>query len=182
MTDTELIIASQTDPEAFAEIYRRHAEPLLAFFYRRTFDPEVAADLLAETFAIAFARRARFRSVGRPGATWLYGIAAKELAHWHRRRRVELRAVAKLGLDVPPLTDASIERIESLEETAASRQAVRAALSTLPTAEREAVHLRVSCELEYRDIASRLGCSEGAARTRVHRGLARLSNLMEVAP
>jgi hypothetical protein len=39
-------------------------------------DAEVAADLLAETFAVAFERRRRFRDVGAPGATWIYGIAA----------------------------------------------------------------------------------------------------------
>ena len=47
--------------------------------------------------------------------------------------------------------------------------------------EREAVELRVVDELEYREIASRLGCTEGSARTRVHRGLARLASLMEVS-
>jgi DNA-directed RNA polymerase specialized sigma24 family protein len=45
--------------------------------------------------------------------------------------------------------------------------------------EREAVHLRVVGELEYGEIASRLNCTEGAARRRVHRGLARLNTLMQ---
>jgi RNA polymerase sigma factor (sigma-70 family) len=47
--------------------------------------------------------------------------------------------------------------------------------------ERDAVRLRVVDELGYAEIAARLGCTEGAARTRVHRGLARLSTLLEVA-
>ncbi len=176
MNDAELIRASRGDPEAFAELYRRHAEELLGYLYRRTFDAEVAADLLAETFAVAFARRGRFRDRGRPGVAWLYGIAAKELAHWHRRRRVELRAARRLGLEVPVLDDESIARIEALDETAARRAAVREALTSLPLGEREAVRLRVVCEMAYREVATQLGCSERAARTRVHRGLRRLSD------
>jgi RNA polymerase sigma-70 factor (ECF subfamily) len=53
-SDAELLIASRDDPAAFRELYDRWAERLLAYFYRRVLDPEVAADLLAETFAVAF--------------------------------------------------------------------------------------------------------------------------------
>ena len=89
MTDAELIVASRRDPRAFRELYDRWADKLLAYFYRRVLDAEVAADLLAETFAVAYERRRRFRDVGRPGGAWLYGIAAKELSHWFRRQEVE---------------------------------------------------------------------------------------------
>jgi DNA-directed RNA polymerase specialized sigma24 family protein len=53
------------------------------------------------------------------------------------------------------------------------------ALDWLSQGERDAVTLRVVHELDYPAIARRLGCSEGAARVRVHRGLARLADLIE---
>ena len=179
MTDTELIIASRSDPAKFRELYDRLADDLLGYFYRRVLDPEVAADLLAETFAIAFERRGRFRDRGKPGAAWLYGIAAKELSRWYRRQAVELRAVKRLGITVPLLDDESIARIEALVDSQAQRAAVAAALGTLPDRERTAVELRVVDELEYAEVARRLSCTEGTARVRVHRGLARLNRLME---
>ena len=178
MTDAELIVASRTDPKAFRELYDRWAERLLAYFYRRVLDAEVAADLLAETFAVAYERRGRFRDVGRPGGAWLYGIAAKELSHWFRRQEVERRAVRRLGVQVPELDDESVARIEALSDAAAHRAALAEALAHMGAGEREAVELRVVGELGYAEIAERLDCSEGAARTRVHRGLARLNNLM----
>jgi RNA polymerase sigma-70 factor (ECF subfamily) len=181
MTDAELILASRRDPAKFRELYDRLADDLLAYFYRRVMDPEVAADLLAETFAVAFERRGRFRDQGRPGAAWVYGIAAKELSHWYRRKAVELRAVQRLGMTLPKLDDESIARIESLVDGDARRAAVAAALDGLPEGERAAVELRVVEELGYGEIAARLCCSEGAARTRVHRGLARLGRLMEAS-
>lgn len=179
-TDAELILASHEDPHAFRELYDRFASDMLAYFYRRVFDAEVAGELLAETFAVAFERRTRFRDVGRPGGAWLYGIAAKELSHWFRRQQVERRAIRRLGVAVPSLDDESIARIESLIDVRSQRAALSEALAQIPPSEREAVGLRVVDELDYAAIADRLRCSEGAARTRVHRGLARLNTLVEV--
>ena len=49
------------DPDDLARLYRAHAADLLRFFARRTLQPEVAVDLVGETFARAFANRARYR-------------------------------------------------------------------------------------------------------------------------
>jgi RNA polymerase sigma-70 factor (ECF subfamily) len=181
MTDTELILASRSDPAKFRELYDRLADDVLAYLYRRVLDAEVAADLLAETFAVAFEKRGRFRDTGRPGGAWIYGIAAHELSHWYRRQAVELRAVRRLGIAVPALDDESIARIEALADSTVRRAAVAVALTRLPDGERSAVELRVVEELGYAEIAARLRCSEGAARTRVHRGLARLNRSMEAS-
>jgi RNA polymerase sigma factor (sigma-70 family) len=178
-SDSELIVASLEDPHAFRELYDRWAETLLAYFYRRVRSADVAADLLAETFAVAFEARGRFRDVGRPGGAWLYGIARRELSRYFRSARVELKAVRRLGIEVPPLDHESAAAIEALVESDAHRAALIEAIGRMSVAERDAVQLRVIAELEYEEIAARLQCSESAARTRVHRGLARLSQEME---
>jgi RNA polymerase sigma-70 factor, ECF subfamily len=180
VTDAELIIASRKDPAAFRELYDRWADRLLAYIYRRVFDAEVAADLLAETFAVAYERRSRFRDVGKPGGAWLYGIAARELSHWFRSQEIERRAVRRLGIEVPELDDESIARIEALADVAAHRDALAEALGQMTGGERAAVELRVVGELPYSEIATRLDCTENTARQRVHRGLARLNNLMQM--
>jgi RNA polymerase sigma-70 factor (ECF subfamily) len=179
-SDADLIVASQQDPLAFRELYDRWATTLMAHFYRRTFDSEVAADLLAETFAVAFEKRGRFRDIGRPGGAWLYGIAGRELSRYFRRQRVELRTLARLGVQRPPLDHESASAIESLGEADADRSEIAQALGRISAAEREAVSLRVVEELSYAEIALRLSCTEPAARVRVHRGLARLNRLLEV--
>lgn len=179
-SDAELIVASRTDPETFRLLYDRWAARLLAYFYRRTLDPEVAADLLAETFAVAFARRRSFRDTGRAGGAWLYGIASKELSHWVRRQQVHTRALRRLGAQRPELDDDSVARIEELVDAATYRPVLTDALAQITEPERAAVRLRVVDELGYPEIASRLGCSEGAVRVRVHRGLSRLATILEV--
>ena len=130
--------------------------------------------------AVIDERRRRFRDVGAPGAAWLYGIAAKELAHWFRRQEVERRAIRRLAIEVPPLDDESIARIEALADV--DREALAAALEQMGRGERDAVELRVVEEMGYAEIAARLECTEAAARVRVHRGLARLNRLMEATP
>lgn len=178
-SDAELIVASRSDPRAFRELYDRWADTLLAYFYRRVRDPEVAADLLAETFAVAYERRGSYRNLGKPGGAWLYGIARRELSSYFRRSRVELDAVRRLGIEVPRLDHASVAAIEAFEADAGDGERLSEAIARLSVGERDAVQLRVVAELEYSEIAARLRCSEAAARTRVHRGLARLNDLME---
>jgi RNA polymerase sigma factor (sigma-70 family) len=179
-SDAELIMASVTDPRAFWEVYDRWAEPLLRYFYRRVPDPEVAADLMAETMAAAFESRSRFRDRGKPGSAWLYGIAKHKLAHYLRHRRVELSAIKRLGLEVPQLDEISAAAIARLADGDERAGEIARALERVPAREREAVELRVIEELRYEEIAGRLDCSEQAARQRVHRGLARLGRLLEV--
>lgn len=181
VTDAELIRASRDDPRAFRRLYDRRADELLAYLYRRVLDAEVAADLLAETFAVAFAKRHRFRDRGTPGEAWLYGIARRELSHWYRHQRVERRALRRLGVQAPQLDAESIARMEAMVEIDGYRASLASALDGISASERDAVRLRVVSDLSYGQIAERLRCSEAAARTRVCRGLARLTELMEAA-
>ena len=71
-TDEALLLSGE--PEDFGRFYDRYVRSLLAYFQRRTRDPEVAADLTAETFAAALAARAR--SVLSPRLTRLRTVAS----------------------------------------------------------------------------------------------------------
>lgn len=173
-SDAELLRAARRDPEAFGVFYDRHGDALLAFFARRTADAQTAADLTAETFARAFASRRRFRDVGAPATAWLFAIARHQLSGWIRREAVEDRARRRLGLGRVVLDDEQIDRIEALSDV----DGVRSALDQLPRGLADAVSLRVADDLSYAEVVLRLGCSEGAARVRVSRGLSRLADLL----
>jgi hypothetical protein len=56
-----LLSRARREPEAFAEFYAEQRHHVLGFFARRTLDPETAVDLVAETFAAAFAAFPSFR-------------------------------------------------------------------------------------------------------------------------
>ena len=160
------------DPVRFGEAYRAHSQPILIFLTRRTYDPETALDLTAETFAKAFAGRRRFRgSTDEELAAWLFAIARNVLARFLRRGVAERRALTRLGVDVPALEPYDVARIVELAGLAEMRDAVKHEFRTLSEHQREALQLRVVEELSYVDVARRLDVSEPTARARVSRGL-----------
>ncbi len=165
-----------------AELYDRHAEAILAFLVRRTWDPEVAVDILAETFAIALVGNHRFRGRGDEAArAWLYGIARHELADHFRRDGAQRRAFARLGIERRPLTDVEYERIEELAGSSELRDRVAEGLDALPVDQREAVRLRVVEEQGYETLAQTLDISQDTARARVSRGLQALRAAIDAA-
>lgn len=168
-------------PSEFAPFYSAHSRRLLAFFARRTFDVEVARDLTAETFAEAFEHRRRFRgSSEAEAAAWLFGIARHQLSRYARTGRVRRRAVERLGIRLPEVSEDDSERIVELAGLAELRDRVASAFSDLSGDQREALRLRVIDELPYPEIAESLGVSEQTARARVSRGLRRLADAVEM--
>lgn len=142
----------------------------------RTYDPEVAVDLVAETFAPAVADRRQFRgATEEEAAGWLFGIARHRLSGWYRRGDVERRAMTRLGMDRRELEEVEYERIVELAGFDARRQRIAEALRQLSPALRVAVTMRVIDERPYPQIADALAISEQTARARVSRGLRELA-------
>jgi RNA polymerase sigma factor (sigma-70 family) len=165
------------------ELYERMSGALLVFFARRAFDGEVALDLTAETFARVLESRRRFRGRDdREAVSWVWGIARNVLGEYFKRGRVERRALRRVGLAPPAVSDEEIERIEQLAGVDELRSAVAEALGELGDDQRHALRLRVVEELEYPLVARRLGVSEATARARVSRGLRRLAVALEEKP
>jgi RNA polymerase sigma factor (sigma-70 family) len=171
-----LLVLSRTDPEAFAAFYDAYAERVLVFLTRRVLDVDTAFDLMSETFAKALERRGQFRgSTPEEEQGWLFAIARSELSHLWRAGRVERSALGRMGVEVPPLGDPEIERIEQLSGIGALVTPLACALAELPAEQRRAVELRVVEEYAYADLARALGVSEQTARARVSRGLRALA-------
>jgi RNA polymerase sigma-70 factor (ECF subfamily) len=168
-----------SDPDAFAELYDRHAPQLLRWFTRRTTSLDMAADLTAETFAQAYLSRAKYDPErGEPGA-WLFGIARHVLSRSLRRRGIEDRARRRLGVEPVGVPDLAYERVEQLADLAVIRPRLDAALGRLSPRLRDAVRLRVADGLPFERVAETLGCSITAARVRVTRGMQQLLDHME---
>jgi RNA polymerase sigma factor (sigma-70 family) len=163
------------DSAGFLALYDSEAEVLLRFFVRRTLDPQVAADLTAETFLQAFASRGRFDPDRGNAGAWLFGIARHQLGSYLRAARVEQAARERFRVAMADLSPADYERIEALIDFAEVGRLVRDALGALDPDQRQAVVYRVIDALSYDEVATRLGCSEEAARARVSRGLRALA-------
>jgi RNA polymerase sigma factor (sigma-70 family) len=170
-TDEELLVANT--PEAFGEFYDRHARALLGYFARRTRDPEVAADLTAETFASAIVAQARYAPARSPALAWLFLIAARRLADYQRRGWVDQRVRRALAIERPRLREEDAELIRLLSEDASATL-----LATLPPEQREAIEGHVMDDRGYPELAEQWHVSEAAVRQRVSRGLSALRRRM----
>jgi RNA polymerase sigma factor (sigma-70 family) len=163
-TDEALLLSGE--PEDFGRFYDRYVRSLLAYFQRRTRNPEIAADLTAETFAAALAARPRFEARTVPASAWLFAIAHHKLTDHHRRGATEDRMRRRLGIERIPLGAEDAEMIRLLGDEVALQL-----VAELPPDQRDAVRAHVLEDRDYGDIARESVTSEATVRKRVSRGL-----------
>ena len=166
--------------EDLTRLYERYARVLLVFFQRRVDDPEIAVDLMSDTFTIALERSPQFRgSTDDQLSGWLWSIAQSVLREHERRDESARRGARRLGRERRALTDREIERIEELASSEQLRDAVNRSLDRLPPEQREAVRLRVVEGMSYAQIAARLELTPSGTRTRVTRAMRNLRGMLE---
>ena len=171
--DADLLGRSRRSSAAFRVVYDRHAPRLFAFLDRRTGDQTAAFELTAETFAAAWLSRDRFVDQGEGAAPWLFGRAGGGLAASIRASTIERGARHRVGLDAAAdVPDPRPEWLHGFDEDLA------AALADLPDPQRAVIEMRVLDGLPYTEVARSLAISPGAARVRVHRGLAALRDAL----
>ncbi|WP_433177123.1 RNA polymerase sigma factor [Actinoallomurus sp. CA-150999] len=94
------------DKDEFAAVYGQNYRPLLGYALWRCHSPDDAADVVAETFAIAW-RRADDLPPGDETRLWLYGAARRVLANHRRGERRHAIKTAMLRDELAVLPTAS---------------------------------------------------------------------------
>jgi RNA polymerase sigma factor (sigma-70 family) len=151
----------------FENLFRQTRGDLLRYLVRRTGDPEEAADLLAETYLIAW-RRLEAVPPGEEARLWLFGVARNLLRKRPSRSRTAEAVVDRLA--------AELRAAQQLQEPAVDERAdaVLGALARLGEGDRELLTLSAWEGLNPAEIATVLGISPNRARVRLHRARARL--------
>jgi RNA polymerase sigma factor (sigma-70 family) len=151
----------------FGRLYADHARQVLSYSLRRAGDRDVAADVVAETFLVAWRRLDDVPS-GDQARMWLYGVARRVLANQQRGERRRHRLAEQLAGELAIALDA----LPALEPNVSP---IRDALSRLSSEDQEVLRLVAWEELTPREIAAVLGITQIAARSRLHRARKRLS-------
>ncbi|MFI6262527.1 RNA polymerase sigma factor [Micromonospora sp. NPDC051006] len=161
--------------DRFRRVYAEDFEPLLAYALRRVEHPEDAADVIAETFLVAWRRRHELPADAE-ARLWLYGVARRVLANHHRGGTRRQRLGERLRQQI-----AAVSAVDPGREVP-ERLAVQAALARLGELDREVLMLHVWEGLQPREVAAVLRVSPAAVRTRLSRARARLRELVGDAP
>jgi RNA polymerase sigma factor (sigma-70 family) len=163
--------SSRSVDAAFEAAYRTCGTAVLGFALRRSATREDALDVVAETFATAWRRRADLPAAPDEVRPWLFGIARWCLANAVR----STRRAGRLG---QRLADAFVETAipdpSALHEHRVAGRRVREALLRLSEDDRELVTLIAWEGLTPAEAATVLGLSAGTARVRLHRARTRL--------
>lgn len=153
----------------FDEFYSGAYRPLLVQLYALTGDYAEAEEIAQEAFArawLAWSRISGFESVHGWVRTVAFRIA---VSRWRRATRLA-RALGKLAApeDVPDLGPLSV--------------AVVTALRSVPVPQRRALVLHYLCDLPVAQIAAEEGISVGTVKSRLARGRAALTHLLDDEP
>jgi RNA polymerase sigma-70 factor, ECF subfamily len=170
-TLTELAASGQP---AAIETLLRQIRPMVVRYCRarlgRISGHYHAADDVAQEVCIAvLSALPRYQDMGRPFASFVFGIASHKVAD-------AMRSAARLAVPTEDLPDGPDPR-PGPEETAVAyleAERARALLAKLPVNQRELLVLRVLTGLSAEETGHALGMSPGAVRVAQHRALARL--------
>jgi RNA polymerase sigma-70 factor (ECF subfamily) len=162
------------DPVAeFERIYRDNVDVVMAFFARRTTEPQAVADLTADTFVAAITSLATFDPRKGSARGWVLGIARRVFAaHCESVSRQQDRVTRLAGR-----RDLEADQIEELEAKIDAQRASRRlllALAALSETDRAAVELVDVAGLKPGEAAAALGIPAGTLRMRLMRARARL--------
>jgi RNA polymerase sigma factor (sigma-70 family) len=168
-TDAVLIGRSFRTPRAFGELFDRHWDSV--YRYCRSRAGDAGEDLAAETFRLAFDRRATYELDRTDALPWLLGLATNLIRNHLRGCDRGRRAVGRLGA----------ERCDDLAEIAVGRAeaallgpALAQALDGIPDADRDALLLMAWNDLSYQEVAEALDVPIGTVRSRISRARLRL--------
>ena len=151
-----------SEAERFTDLYRSQHQKIFDFACRRV-GPEVALEVVSETFLVAWRKIPDLPDEIVP---WLYRVASFEIANQRRRQLRTDRLHSAIALDqrdtqaAGPISDLSGD--------------VAAAFGSLSNADQEILRLATWERVTMAEGASVVGCSVPAYRMRLHRARARL--------
>jgi RNA polymerase sigma factor (sigma-70 family) len=148
----------------FQALYEENYHRVLGYALRRI-GAEDAADVVAETFLVAW-RRLDEVPPGDAARLWLYGTARRVLANLLRGKRRRERLEERLRTHVMRTTELG---------AAHELEAAAVAFAGLRADEREVLALVAWEGLDAGEIGQVLGCSRNAARIRIHRARRRFA-------
>ncbi len=179
--------AQEGSRDGFDEIVFVHRDHVYAAAWHLTRNADDALDVTQEVFLRAFRSLASFRGHSK-FSTWLHRIMLNASVDYVRREKRHRNNVSETEFEDGPEGEARRSRPAESSVVADQREQVYAAelqkrvngaLSRLSARQREAFLLRYMQDLNLKEAAEAMRCSEGAVKRHLFRAQARLRELLE---
>ncbi|NRQ30870.1 RNA polymerase sigma factor [Nonomuraea sp. NN258] len=176
VTDAELVAGYRRDPELFTAVHDRYFHDIYRYVEGRL-DTQVAEDITAETFLLAFDRRDRFDPERGGLRPWLFGFATNLVARHRRKEARHYKALARL--DPVPVVEGHENRVVTSVAAQRMQPHLARALASLNGGERDVLLLLALGQLSYEEIAQALGISIGTVGSRLSRARAKIHAIID---
>ena len=154
------------DRSAFATLYRWYGDPLYRAVLMRLPVPELAEDVLRDTFRTCLEKIGTFSWQGRSIWFWLHRIAVNKAMDAHRRYKRDLVFADRVGHDAAPADGVMPDHGLEVDDTA---KEVQVSLSRLHPRYAEVLRMRLLEERSRVDCAGHLGITVANLDVLLHR-------------
>jgi RNA polymerase sigma-70 factor (ECF subfamily) len=172
--DQILVSAAQQDTEAAGRLFDKYYTEILGYIYHCTFNGTVAEDLTSNVFLAVFRHLGRYKWRQVPFRAWLYRVATNEVRmHWRRKKRLKI-------VSLQPDDDSQATGRPPSENVVVSEEyrLLHKALLELRIKYRTVIILRYFEGKAITEICEITGKKEGTVKAQLHRGLARLQDIL----
>jgi len=174
--DIQLVkIAQKGDPQAFGELYERHAQKVFRYLYAHLMHRRDAEDLTEDVFIRVWRALPGYREQGTSFLSFIFRIARNALIDLYRHER---RSMEQVSSDEVTIRDPEPGPVEVMQREVQRQELVRA-LDGLREDYRLVLVLRFLSDLNPEETARAMGRSAGAVRVLQHRALAALRMNMD---
>jgi RNA polymerase sigma-70 factor (ECF subfamily) len=179
-TDAELVtLALDGDQDAWLRLVQAHQEAVFRLAYLMLGDPAEAEDAAQEAFIRAFEALARFDR-SRPLRPWLMRIVANQARNRRRSAGRQLAHLRRLWATSPtPVAEHNPHGMGDLVGRRWEARRLWQAVARLRGNAQEVIYLRFFMELSEAETAETLGVPPGTVKSRLHRALGHLRQVIE---
>jgi RNA polymerase sigma factor (sigma-70 family) len=164
------------DDRALTTVYERYSPLVYGLARRVTASTAHAEEITQEVFVYLWQNPDRFDEDKGTLRAFLGALTHRRAVDEVRRNTRRAAREDRVGGDV---TNLQLLEIGDDVERSQTAERVRAAVSSLPEQQREAVLLAYFGGCTFRQVAERLGIPEGTAKSRLRLGLSKLAGLLE---
>ncbi len=179
--EKRLVETMQSDAESFGKLFDAYYPQIFGYIQRRTADISITQEITSDVFCKALENIEHFEWRGIPFSSWLYRIAAHEIANFYRRDfRKKKHFIRLSNNDEDYSITLNTELINAQDEIRKYEGYldIHQSISLLPLKYQEAITLRFFEGMQFKEMAAILGKPESSVKTLVHRGLERLKKIL----